>query len=79
MTAPRRVAVAAVRLYQGALSPWLGGHCRFHPSCSCYAIEALEKHGVVRGTGLALRRILKCHPLHRGGVDLVPEWVGKRT
>lgn len=78
MTGPRRVAVAAVRFYQQALSPWLGGQCRFYPSCSCYAIEAIEQHGCLRGGALTLRRILKCHPLHPGGVDVVPAPAKKR-
>jgi putative membrane protein insertion efficiency factor len=54
------------------LSPLLGGHCRFVPSCSLYAEEALLRHGAVRGTGLAARRLLRCHPFHPGGADPVP-------
>lgn len=61
-----------VRLYQVTLGFWLGGHCRFHPSCSHYGIEALRTHGLLRGTWLTLRRIAKCHPLHEGGIDPVP-------
>ena len=67
-----RLLDALVALYQLALSPWLGGHCRFHPSCSVYAREALAEHGATRGSWLALRRLLRCHPLSRGGLDPVP-------
>lgn len=69
---PAKFGVAVVWLYQATLGPWLGGRCRFYPSCSNYAIEALREHGLVRGSWLALRRIGRCHPLHEGGVDLVP-------
>ena len=62
----------AIRGYQIALSPFFGTQCRFHPTCSHYAAEAIEKHGSLRGAGLAIRRILKCHPWHAGGVDPVP-------
>lgn len=61
-----------VYLYQLTLSPWLGGHCRFHPSCSVYAREALAEHGAAHGSWLALRRVLRCHPFSRGGLDPVP-------
>ena len=61
-----------VRLYQLTLSPWIGGQCRFHPTCSHYAMQALETHGALRGSWLALRRLGKCHPYHPGGVDEVP-------
>jgi len=58
--------------YRVALSPLLGGHCRFWPSCSAYAEEALRRHGAGRGTVLAARRLLRCHPFHAGGIDPVP-------
>ena len=61
-----------IRFYQWTLGPWLGGNCRFYPSCSNYAREAVEQHGCLRGGWLSMKRICKCHPLHRGGVDLVP-------
>lgn len=69
----RAFLIALIRIYQFFLSPLLGNHCRFYPSCSQYAREALEFHGVVRGLGLAIRRVLRCHPWHPGGVDPVPE------
>jgi putative membrane protein insertion efficiency factor len=73
-----RLAAAFVRLYQLTLSPALhalfgpGCGCRFEPTCSCYAREALFKHGFLNGCGLALRRILRCHPWNPGGYDPVP-------
>jgi len=69
------VAVLVLRLYQLLLSPLaaaLGAQCRFYPSCSQYAREALERHGIARGLSLACRRLGRCHPLHAGGVDPVP-------
>lgn len=69
----RTLLIALLRAYQLFISPLLGNHCRFYPSCSQYAREALEQHGVLRGTWLAVRRLLRCHPWHEGGVDLVPE------
>lgn len=69
---PAKLGIAAVWLYQATLGPWFGGRCRFYPSCSNYAMEALREHGLVRGSWLAMRRIGRCHPLHEGGVDLVP-------
>lgn len=64
--------LALIRGYRYALSPMLGSHCRFHPSCSAYAIEALEHRGLSTGTYLTLRRIARCHPWHPGGFDPVP-------
>ena len=69
---PARLCILAVRAYQVVLGPMLGGHCRFHPTCSRYAIDALSVHGAGRGAWLALRRILRCHPLGGGGYDPVP-------
>ena len=69
----KRALLIAVRMYQVWLGPLLGGMCRFYPTCSHYAAEAIEQHGAGRGTALALRRVLRCHPFSEGGVDLVPE------
>lgn len=69
----RALLIALVRLYQIVLSPLLGPRCRFHPTCSSYAIEALRRHGAWRGSVLTARRIVRCHPLNEGGVDPVPE------
>ncbi|HET7548013.1 MAG TPA: membrane protein insertion efficiency factor YidD [Usitatibacter sp.] len=67
-----RIFIGAVRLYRFLLSPWWGGHCRFSPTCSEYAIEALRCHGACRGGCLAARRLFRCHPWHAGGFDPVP-------
>jgi putative membrane protein insertion efficiency factor len=64
--------ILVIRLYQVALSPFLGGHCRFYPTCSKYAIEAYQTHGPIRGTWLTLRRLARCHPFGGQGVDVVP-------
>lgn len=64
--------VGLVRLYQGILSPWLPNACRYQPTCSQYAVEALKKHGPVRGGWLALRRLARCHPWGGHGYDPVP-------
>ena len=69
----RAVLIALIRGYQWFVSPLLGNHCRFYPSCSKYAREAIERHGVLRGVWLAIRRVARCHPWHPGGVDPVPE------
>ena len=62
-----------IRGYQYLISPLLGNHCRFHPSCSHYAAQAIQTHGASRGTWLAIRRLSKCHPWHAGGYDPVPD------
>ncbi|MDX1733981.1 MAG: membrane protein insertion efficiency factor YidD [Halioglobus sp.] len=68
----RRLLIFLIQCYKAAISPLLGNHCRFHPSCSSYAQEAIATHGAVKGTYLAIRRLLRCHPWHEGGVDPVP-------
>lgn len=70
--AARRLLVGGIRIYQLTLSPWLGPACRFEPSCSRYAAEAVERHGALRGGWLALRRVARCHPLGDHGFDPVP-------
>jgi putative membrane protein insertion efficiency factor len=67
------VLLLLVRMYIVFLSPFLGGACKFYPSCSNYAREAIERHGARRGAVLALRRLLRCHPFTRGGIDFVPD------
>jgi uncharacterized protein len=71
-----QVGVGAVRVYQWTLRPFIGSHCRFWPSCSEYAVEALRVHGAARGTAMAAKRILRCNPWHEGGVDPVPRREG---
>jgi putative membrane protein insertion efficiency factor len=68
----RAALLALIRLYQLTLSPWLGLQCRYEPTCSKYAAEALERHGVVRGVWLAAKRLGRCHPWGRSGYDPVP-------
>ncbi len=68
----RRMVVLPIRFYRRFLSPWKPRTCRFHPTCSQYALEAILGHGVLRGCYLATRRILRCHPFHSGGYDPVP-------
>ena len=61
--------ILLVRIYQVTLGPFLGGHCRFQPTCSRYFIEAVEKHGPLKGVWMGIVRLLKCHPFHPGGYD----------
>lgn len=70
---PRRLLVAAVRGYRFALSPWLGSSCRFEPTCSAYALQALQQHGAAAGSYLTLTRLGRCHPWCQGGFDPVPD------
>ncbi|MEW5826710.1 MAG: membrane protein insertion efficiency factor YidD [Candidatus Bipolaricaulota bacterium] len=73
----RRLVILPLRGYQRLVSPFLPHRCRFYPSCSQYAVEAIGHHGVLRGGWLALRRLARCHPFHPGGVDLVPPRKGE--
>lgn len=68
----KAVALILIRAYQLTLSPLLGQRCRYHPTCSAYASEAIAKYGFLRGTALGMRRLLRCHPFHEGGIDPVP-------
>lgn len=71
--------IVLIKLYQFTLSPFVGRQCRFHPTCSWYALDAYRLHGPIQGTMLTARRILKCHPFHRGGYDPVPGAENGRT
>ena len=66
------IIIGLIRFYQGTFSLWLGGSCRFIPSCSAYTLEAVRTHGSLKGLWLGMRRLTKCHPLHAGGYDPVP-------
>ncbi|RMH37205.1 MAG: membrane protein insertion efficiency factor YidD [Nitrospirae bacterium] len=67
-----RLCLIVIKLYRYIVSPWLGPCCRFEPSCSHYALTAIERYGALRGSLMALMRLLKCHPFHAGGMDPVP-------
>ncbi|MGH7528459.1 MAG: membrane protein insertion efficiency factor YidD [Gemmatimonadales bacterium] len=69
---PRRLLAVLIRGYQRLISPLLPPSCRFYPSCSQYALEAVTRHGALKGTWLAARRLVRCHPFHPGGYDPVP-------
>lgn len=69
----RKIAILFIKAYQYLISPMLGPHCRFYPTCSSYAITAMEKHGFFRGLWLTVRRLGRCHPWHAGGIDPVPD------
>lgn len=68
----KRIAIALIRFYQRALSPWRGACCRFQPTCSQYAVEAIGKHGALKGSWLAFKRILRCNPFGGHGYDPPP-------
>jgi uncharacterized protein len=71
-TLPQRALIALVRFYRFFLSPWLGSSCRFEPTCSAYALQALQRHGAATGGALTLHRLARCHPWCAGGHDPVP-------
>ena len=70
--AGKKAMLGMIRFYRGAISPYTPAACRFRPTCSVYAQEAIEKYGALKGGGLAVRRILRCNPFHPGGYDPVP-------
>ncbi|WP_392454141.1 membrane protein insertion efficiency factor YidD [Chryseomicrobium aureum] len=75
----KQIFIAIIRFYQKAISPLTPPSCRFYPTCSHYGVEAIQKHGAVKGGFLTVRRISKCHPFHEGGLDPVPdEWPPKK-
>jgi putative membrane protein insertion efficiency factor len=73
MTIPARFAVKCIHAYQWIASPWVGNQCRFYPSCSHYAVTVFEENGFIKGSWLTLCRLAKCHPWHKGGIDLPPD------
>lgn len=73
MITPRQLCMWIIRAYQLGVSPMLGPRCRFYPSCSSYAHTAIERYGVLRGSWLGIRRVLRCHPFREGGYDPVPD------
>jgi uncharacterized protein len=75
----RWLLIGLIRAYQLVISPLIGPRCRFYPTCSSYGLEAIQLHGPAKGGWLALKRIAKCHPLHPGGIDLVPQCCATRT
>jgi putative membrane protein insertion efficiency factor len=75
----RFMLIAIIKCYKYFISPLLGSNCRFYPSCSSYSLEALQRHGAIIGSYLTLKRLLKCHPFHQGGIDPVPEKFGNKN
>ncbi|WP_455365383.1 membrane protein insertion efficiency factor YidD [Kaarinaea lacus] len=69
----QKIVLTLIKAYQYLLSPFLGSHCRYYPSCSHYAVQAVQEHGTWKGLSLAVRRLSRCHPWHEGGYDPVPE------
>lgn len=74
----KKAAIQCIKGYQFIISPLLGNNCRFYPTCSAYTIEAIEVHGLLKGAGLGVLRLSKCHPLHDGGLDPVPPKTPKK-
>jgi len=72
-----QIFISAIRFYQKFISPLTPPTCRFYPTCSHYGLEAFQRFGVLKGSYLTIKRIVKCHPFHPGGIDLVPEKQGK--
>jgi len=68
----KKAGIALIRAYRYLASPWVGNQCRFYPTCSHYAEEAIEHYGLAKGSFLTAKRLLKCHPWHPGGIDFVP-------
>lgn len=68
----KKVGIALIHAYRYLASPWVGNQCRFYPTCSHYAEEAIDHYGLAKGSYLTAKRLLKCHPWHEGGVDFVP-------
>ncbi|MFV0440959.1 MAG: membrane protein insertion efficiency factor YidD [Lachnospirales bacterium] len=68
----KKMLLYLIKFYRKGISPLFPPRCRFYPTCSAYALEAVEKHGVIKGGFLSVKRILKCHPFHPGGIDFVP-------
>ncbi|MCM3164600.1 membrane protein insertion efficiency factor YidD [Metabacillus litoralis] len=73
-----QIFISAIRFYQKFISPLTPPTCRFYPTCSHYGLEAFQRFGVLKGSYLTIKRIVKCHPFHPGGIDLVPEKKGKK-
>jgi putative membrane protein insertion efficiency factor len=74
----RTLLISFLRFYQYFISPLLGSNCRFHPTCSSYAMQAISLHGALRGSYLTIKRLLRCHPFHKGDIDdPVPQKTGK--
>ncbi|WP_083921153.1 membrane protein insertion efficiency factor YidD [Hahella ganghwensis] len=70
---PKKALLLIVQCYRYAISPMMGNHCRFYPSCSHYTFEAISRYGAIKGSYLGVRRLLRCHPWSTGGIDPVPE------
>ncbi len=71
------ILINLIKFYKIFISPLLPPRCRFYPSCSSYGLEAIQLHGAVKGSYLTIKRLLKCHPFHEGGIDPVPKKIGK--
>ncbi|MFV2058921.1 MAG: membrane protein insertion efficiency factor YidD [Thiohalomonadales bacterium] len=69
----QQIAVFLIKAYRYLISPMLGSHCRYYPTCSSYALMAIQRFGFLRGGYMSIKRLLRCHPWHEGGVDMVPE------